>query len=225
MASKHLYIIAKRLYSGKVGKELDGVVASRIYEACGISRQTIINWGASDVTPQRPVADKFCQAAGISKEIYEAVLGIPWDVDVNEEEFYQNVVQRNLTYLKRLAMGSTFSPTDLIAVIESLGDDHLMKRLWEYRNKGDDNLQAVDRFTFFVGTARIIHQDFLNWIAMDAEDVDISIKLLKAIMDNLQIPYEERGWVISGPSQERERVQVVEPERIGSSKELRVQTD
>jgi hypothetical protein len=57
MASKHLYFVAKVLYSQKTGEELDDISKSRIHEVCGLSRQTIVNWKASNIVPQKSRID------------------------------------------------------------------------------------------------------------------------------------------------------------------------
>lgn len=218
MASKHLYFVAKVLYAEKTGGELNDVAMSRIHEVCGLSRQTVVNWKASNVMPQKNKIDRFCLATGVSKELIETVMSLPWDIDVNEKDFCSAIKDRDIHYIKRLGFSPNFLPSQLISAIEDLSPDHLVKKLWEYRNKGDDFLSPADRFIFFAGSARIIYQDLINWIESKPKDVKISIDYLTSIMDNLEIPVEDRGWFFMRPEQDgRNRG------TVNSLKEIRVQ--
>lgn len=215
MASKHLYLVAKAIYSEKTGEELNDITTSRIHEVCGLSRQTIVNWRASDVAVRKSKLDRFCLATGVSRELAESVIDLPWDVDVNEKEFCTAIKNRNILYIKKLGFSLNFLPSQLIAAIEELSPNHLVKKLWEYRNKGDDFLSPVNRFTFFVGAARIIYQDLIDWIEADPKDVKISIDYLTSIMDNLEVPVQDRGMFLMRQEEENQGIKK-------SLKEIRV---
>jgi len=60
-------------------------------------------------------------------------------------------------------------------------------------------LPHVDRFIFFAGSARILYKDFISWIESSPKDVKISIDYLTSIMDNLEIPVQERGLFFMRP--------------------------
>jgi hypothetical protein len=132
----------------------------------------------------------------------EAVLSLPWDIEVNEKDFCAAIINRDIHYIRRLGFSPNFLPSQLVAAIEELSPDHLVKKLWEYRNKGDDFLPPVDRFIFFAGSARILYEDLINWIESSPKDVKISIDYLTSIMDNLQIPVQDRGWFFMRPEQD-----------------------
>jgi transcriptional regulator with XRE-family HTH domain len=199
MASKHLYFVAKVLYAEKTGEELSDVTMSRIHEVCGLSRQTVVNWKISNVVPQNSKIDQLCLATGVSKEFVDAVMSLPLDIEINENDFYTAIKNRDIPYIKRLGFSPNFLPSQLIAAIEALSPDHLVKKLWAYRNKGDDYLPPVDRFIFFAGSARILYKDFISWIESSPKDVKISIDYLTSIMDNLEIPVQERGLFFMRP--------------------------
>ncbi|MFH0960919.1 MAG: hypothetical protein V1897_19720, partial [Pseudomonadota bacterium] len=149
MASKHLFLATKVLYAEKTGEELTDISMSRVHEVCGLSRQTVVNWKIGSVVPQKIKIDQFCEATGVSKELVDAVIGLPWDIEVNENDFCAAIRNRDIPYIKRLGFSPNFLPTQLIAAIEELSPNHLIKKLWEYRNKGDDFLPPIDRFIFF----------------------------------------------------------------------------
>jgi hypothetical protein len=218
VASKHLFFVAKVLYAEKTGEELNDVAMSRIHEVCGLSRQAVSNWKASNIAPRKSVIDRFCLATGVSRDLIDAVLSLPWDIDVNERDFCSAIKNRDVPYIKRLGFSPNFLPSQLISQIEELSPDHLVKKLWEYRNKGDDFLPSVDRFIFFAGSARILYQDLVEWIDTSPKDVKISIDYLTSIMDNLQIPVQDRGWFFMRPGQDGENKGTV-----NSLKEIRVQ--
>jgi hypothetical protein len=199
MASNHLYILSKHLFAEKTGEKLNGVAMTRIHEVCGVSRQTVINWGASDIVPQESTLDKFCTVTGFDRATIEAVINLPWDVTVDENNFYLAAKARDISQIKTLGMSPNFLPSQLISIIEELSPDHLVRKFWEFRNKGDDYLTPVDRFIFFAGSARILYQDLLDWIKCSPGDVKISIDYLISIMDNLQVPDSERVLFLTRP--------------------------
>ncbi|MGC8605643.1 MAG: hypothetical protein ACP5VS_18415 [Desulfomonilaceae bacterium] len=218
MASKHLYFVAKVLYAEKTGEELNDIAMSRVHEVCGVSRQTVVNWKASNVAPRKSIIDRFCSTTKISRDLIDAVMSLPWDIDVNEMDFCSAIKNRDVSYIKRLGFSPNFLPTQLISQIEELSPDHLVKKLWEYRNKGDDFLPPVDRFIFFAGSARILYQDLIEWIESKPKDVKVSIDYLTSIMDNLQIPVQDRGWFFMRPERD-----VKNRGTVNSLKEIRVQ--
>jgi len=199
MASKHLYILSKHLFAEKTGEKLDGVARTRIHEVCGVSRQTVINWGANDIVPQEPTLNTFCNTTGFDHATIEAVINLPWDITVDESNLYLAVKEKDIPKIKTMGVALNFLPSQLIAIIEDLSPDHLVRKFWEYRNKGDDYLPSVDRFIFFVGSARILYQDLLDWLKCSPGEVKVSLDYLISIMDNLQIPDKDRVSFLTRP--------------------------